>query len=522
MIKVLIVEDEAGIRNALLADYDWAALGCSVSSAASGIEAIELCIQSAPDIVITDIVIPGIDGITLLKYLKFKRTDALFIVMTGHRDFEYAQNSLNLGAFAFLLKPIQHDEFLTVVSRAIDALMQRDGAGSENSQEQALVHALSGFPMNLERAPDSMRQALQSSTHFYVALAEFDSAEHRNAEDLKNLYHFCKNALTANQAFAARMDNFRLSLLLPFAKEQTSEALRSYLLALQRSITRAYKFTVSFGVSRQTDDLQRLGDCYTEAAKMLGLRFFSGSDSINCFSEPAGSGVASDAESRLDTYQIVLLSESIANRILSGNPDRIYEDIHFFTSKLAAICEHNEILFRSSLLCIITLCLKQILKENKRQFSLVMKKYSCFQQIVESSTLANIEDMLLSLAIDLSEYTSTRGSVKRKAILQRITNYIEEHYAEEVSLSSLAQVVYLSPSYLSTLISCETGNSFVGILNEYRIQKAMELMQNATLKNMAIAEKVGFKEPQYFSHVFRKYVGLSPTEYRQLHPPAKD
>jgi YesN/AraC family two-component response regulator len=190
MLKVLVVEDEAGIRNALLTDYDWASLDCSVSCASSGIEAIEQCIQSAPDIVITDIVIPGIDGITLIKYLKYKRTNALFIIMTGHRDFEFAKDSLNLGAFAFLLKPIKHEEFLDVVTRAIDAVQKADGGGGAFSEEQLVSNLLLGLPVGLELADETLRHTLLSFERYRVALADFDYAEDRNSENLKNLYVF--------------------------------------------------------------------------------------------------------------------------------------------------------------------------------------------------------------------------------------------------------------------------------------------------------------------------------------------
>lgn len=517
MIKVLIVEDEAGIRNALQSDYDWAALDCSVSCAASGIEAIEMCIQSAPDIVITDIVIPGIDGITLFKYLKYKRTDALFIIMTGHRDFEYARNSLNLGAFAFLLKPIQREEFLGVVTRAIDTLQKRGDASGVLSQEQAIVNLLSGFPVNMEFANEQFGSVLQCNS-FFVALADFDSAEHRNAEDLKNLYYFCRDTLTADRALVARMDSNRLAILLPFTREQSVETIRSYLQILQRSITRAYKFTVSFGVSHQVASIKALGDAYTEAAKMLNLRFFSGANSIHCFGEIAATDAMSGEESQLDTYQMILLAESLAESVSEGSTDQVFQSMNSLTEKLASMCGSDEALFRSALLSVVVLCLKSVFKENRRQLALLLRKYECFKQIVNGGALSEIQDSLTSLIIDLGEYSTVKGNVNRAAILQRVTQHITEHYAEEISLSSVAQAVFLSPSYLSTLISSETGKSFVDTLNGYRVQKAIELMRDPALKNMTIATRVGFKEPAYFSYIFKKYTGLSPTEYRQMHP----
>ena len=97
--------------------------------------------------------------------------------------------------------------------------------------------------------------------------------------------------------------------------------------------------------------------------------------------------------------------------------------------------------------------------------------------------------------------------------------YLENHYNETVTLSDVARMVYLSPAYVSTLISSETGKTFIDILNGIRVRKAIELIKNSNQKYYLIAEQVGFKEPQYFSIVFKKYTGMSPSEYKQLYFP---
>ena len=118
MIKVLIVEDEAGIRSSLANAYSWSEMECELlGCAASGIEALEICLKVQPDIIISDIVMPGIDGLTFLKYIKDKYPEIQFIILTGHRNFDYAKDALNIGASYFMLKPINYEELKENICR---------------------------------------------------------------------------------------------------------------------------------------------------------------------------------------------------------------------------------------------------------------------------------------------------------------------------------------------------------------------------------------------------------------------
>jgi AraC-like DNA-binding protein len=313
------------------------------------------------------------------------------------------------------------------------------------------------------------------------------------------------------------MDNYRLAFLMPFSKAPADEAIRSYFAILKKSVLRAFKFTVSIGVSRPFSSIESAGGAYIEAAKALSFRFFSGADSINFYDERAETDCTPEAGEPLDAYRMILLAESMVDTVSGNDADRISESVDELTNKLAEMCKSDEALFRSAVLCVVMLCLKLLFKENRRQLALILKKYSCFKQIVSNGALSDIRDMLTSLIIDLGDYASVKGNINRKAILNRVSGYIEEHYAEEISLSSLAQAVYLSPSYLSTLISTETGKSFVDILNQYRVKKSIELLRASSLKNYMIASQVGYKEAQYFSYIFKKYTGVTPTKYRQLY-----
>lgn len=146
MIKVLIAEDEEGILYSISNAFSWENMGCEIIGLAqNGIQALEYSLSTPPDIVISDIVMPGIDGITFLRYLKEKYPNTQFIILTGHRNFEYACDALNLGAAVFLLKPVNYKELENHLKKIINTILaSQEQQQIENQQDYILSNLLSG------------------------------------------------------------------------------------------------------------------------------------------------------------------------------------------------------------------------------------------------------------------------------------------------------------------------------------------------------------------------------------------
>jgi response regulator receiver protein len=148
--------------------------------------------------------------------------------------------------------------------------------------------------------------------------------------------------------------------------------------------------------------------------------------------------------------------------------------------------------------------------------ALLFEKYSNFQKVIQAQSTQELGDLFVELILDLSDYRSIKSS-NRQMLIQNVISYISENYQENISLNDAAKKVFLSPSYLSTLVTSETGKSFTDILNETRIQKAIQLLKDPTRKIAEIAYEVGFREPQYFTIAFKKYTELTPRDYRELY-----
>ncbi len=150
-----------------------------------------------------------------------------------------------------------------------------------------------------------------------------------------------------------------------------------------------------------------------------------------------------------------------------------------------------------------------------RQISLLFDKYASFRKIVSCESLDELNDVFNGLIMDLADYRSIK-SLSRQTLMNRILSHIQNNYQNSITLNDIARQVYLSPTYLSSIISNETGKGFSDLLNEVRIQKAIELLSDPKKKITEIAYAVGYNEPQYITMTFKKYTDMTPRDYREM------
>lgn len=515
MYKIVLVEDEAGIRNTLLQLFDWEALGCKAVGASSGLDALNMCLHSPPDIVITDIVMPGIDGITLTRYLKHEFPDIRFIIITSHREFDYAKESLDMGVQAFLLKPIDEEELRASILRAIESIQassgQADKISKDELEEKYLANLLNGYLLNPESHLNAPGNPLRSLAHFVVAIMKFDNVENVSVINQHRLYNFCKTVNSQFEIRCARIDEY-VAFVCPVRPDQGwREETQRFFASMLRYINETLHVTVSVGISAVADSLQGASKCYIQAVYAVRCKFFTGKESILYYDDV--SGAASDPQIYLDNSFV----KSLDNLLRTGTADLLELQIDTFFDQLLQSRPMDVDQCRSEMLCMLVMCFDRLTSNDPPNQAIFLQKYNFFRSILSAETLEEIKNLFISILLDLKNYRTTKTVTDRQFIVDKVMKYLEAHYSETVTLSDVAKDVYLSPAYLSTLISSETGNTLIDILNSLRIRKAIKLMEQSSMKNYQIAERVGFKEPQYFSVVFKKYTGLSPSEYRQLY-----
>lgn len=537
MIKILLAEDEDGIRTSIANAFSWNELGCELYGlASSGLEALELCLQNPPDIIISDIVMPGIDGLTFVKYMKEKYPDMQFIILTGHRSFDYAKDALNLGAAYFMLKPVNYFE----LKQAIVSLVTKITDSQENRKleiqtEQMLSgllsgHLLSGSVSSDPGTPDSpfSNSVLAGRTrsprflswfqhiHCYqIITVVFDEAD--EAQDssvrLENLLVYCKHLFNDYSCLFTKMNGENLVIVFPYKQNPgTIFAKKDLFYHFQQRISQFFHCPVSMGISALLYGQEQLHEGYIQSLRALGQKFFSGKSSINFFL----TGNSENIDNITD-YNLTILSAQKTVDLIKRSDGTLLEQLAndlFF--QLFQPYHQNIDLIRSSFVIVTVLCIKKIVRDDNRQLAVMLEKYGNFQLAVRAETLQDLKDIFINLVLDLSEYQALKLSPKQ-AVIDKVIAYIQANYQSNISLNDIAKTVYLSPSYLSSMITSETGKSFTDILNEMRIQKAIELLKDPKKRITDIAYDVGFNEPQYFSIVFKKITHLTPRDYREMH-----
>lgn len=515
MLKLLIVEDEAGIRNSLANAFSWTELGCElIGCAGSGIEALEVCLQTPPDIIISDIVMPGIDGLTFLKYIKEKNPSTQFIILTGHRNFDYAKDALNLGAAFFMLKPINYIELKTALEKLIRQLLSADKQQeNKNRQEQVLRSILNGRIFSKSHLTPHVRQLLDSLNLYRIVVIEFDDAT-EDAFRTQNLANYCSQILENSPVIQIRTDDSHLALLYRISSEKEKLTdFKEFLQQFQNRIYCNFRQPVSFGVSARQYGAEHLSDAYVQALRSLGRRFFTGPSSINFFSDH---DLEEAALSPGDQYTFTEECEKITELIQNTSVETLVPNSPELFRSLVHPLGKNADTIKSTLLLLICSSARKIFGNDIRQINLFFRKYDYFSSVIKTDSLQYLEDLFLNVLLDLSDYFSTKNK-SRHVLIDTILHFIHENYQKNITLSDISKKVYLSPAYCSSLITSETGKNFVDILNEIRIQKAIELLRDPGKKISEIAYAVGFREAQYFSITFKKYTELTPRDYREIH-----
>ncbi|MDO4275943.1 MAG: response regulator [Eubacteriales bacterium] len=512
MIKLLIVEDEVGIRESLIQAYSWTELGCElIGSASSGIEALEICLRTQPDIIISDIVLPGIDGLTFLKYMKEKAPSTCFIILTGHRNFDYAKDALNLGAAFFMLKPINYTELKEAILKSVDQIISTsEQKENENKQEQVLRNLLNGRIFSKTHLTPHVRRLLDSLNIYRIIILKFDDT----ADDTfrtQNLVSYCQELLKNTPVILVRTDDSHVAVLyLLNSEKENLQDFREFLSQLQERIYSFFHQSLSLGISSRQYGQENLRAAYIEALRSLGKRFFTGEASINFFS-PEDDIKKSAADYRLLSEE----SNKVFELIQQGNPENMAQNCSSVFQELITPLGDNTDIIKSTVLILTIITAKKIFGNDIRQLNLFFKKYENFSGFIRTESLQRLEDLFLNIILDLSDYYSVKNN-PRQVLIQTILHFIEQNFQNNISLNDISQKVYLSPSYLSSLIASETGKNFVDILNEIRIQKAIEYLKEPQKKISEIAHAVGFREAQYFTMTFKKYMDITPRDYREL------
>ena len=515
MKKILIVEDEFLIRLGLKTTIHWEEYGYSiVGEAVNGQEALGMMTEYNPDIVLTDIQMPVMDGIEFMTKAKQKNERTKFIILTNHDNFSYAKQAIKLGVSRYILKSeINEDSLLSALASIDREIAVSDITLSKQpSQVEYLRKVLERTPINkcIPYLKLSVPDKQIFSNPYYIVVkysCNISAVQEKTLDFLsKILIELISNTYSGIilHSMTHKAYHYVVGIV---AIEGTETNLDKMFLERSNIIKKKFK---------QYFSLSLCGGCSSIRGprEITRLLYESERAREEYFFQHTNFAVYSEEwDENATKYQSVPINNSKIMKYIS-------------MSKLDELNNYIHNLFQQLYLARSFCCVEQMFIELISIAKAVAEKYQR-EQSKELATkwdfaiweeLSNIETMedyikeVFQLAISPAnkEVNGYSSSVRRCLL------YIEEHYNDVITLEEVAKDVDISKSYLSMLFKQETGINFVAYLNQYRLEKAKELLVTTNMKIYEIASTVGFDSPYYFSKLFKETTGLQCKEYRDL------
>ncbi|MCD9021733.1 response regulator [Cohnella silvisoli] len=526
MYRVLIAEDEILVRVGLRNSIDWAKLGMEVIAAvADGAEAWDVYVKEKPDIIITDIKMPIMDGMKLIQQIREKDEHTKIVILTALEEFDLVRQAISLGVTDYMLKltmtPDQMENVLLKVKEKMVEQQRRTSAIPPLNEQVWLENLIKDFMFRQLYSTPEFTELLKQTNkqlpdqkllmmvvdvdHFHVLQKRFND---ENGDLIKSsLLNVLNEVLMMyNRGLVIHIEPWRYMLLLSM-HDLHSELKIQQLIAemaghIQKVMNTFFNVTVTFGVSPMRNGFQHIPKQYAECLEALAYKFVLGGDRL-----------IHKAEVRIDAVNDLV--ESKLDKLTKHSA--LFGDEKFqkqWDSKIKAYLQRDNPHDRNALNALMT----QLLQLPVVYFALTGSEadqiaFAAHEKLASSESLEEAVSAIIDAMDRLASRIKSRQTFS-KAVADAI-EIIHLHYNEELSSSDLAAQVSMSTNYFGTLFRKETGLSVVDYTNSYRIAKSMELMNTTMMKTYEIAHLVGFSDHSYFSRVFRKETGLNPTEYRK-------
>lgn len=524
MIRLLIADDEGFVRKGLLKNIKWSEHGIDVSNieqADDGLSALEKAMEFKPNILITDVRMPHLNGIELASKIKGQFPDCQIIFMSAYSDKEYLKSAINLKAVSYVEKPIDPDEISKAISNAVAMFLEQKNFNLtklevENTSKQILESLRTDVLFELIN-PDYnsaiISKRLQaakiefSTDSFYCAfIIKISPDSSSNIKfsneltfDLKQSLYTTFNSEGAS-CLCAYKDNYTLvGIVYPV---QTNS---DYLNNIFKHLIEAFKYKMQIFISagaivKGTDNILL---SYNSAEQHASELFFTG---YNClvFSSLPKEDIQNKYDDAIETFISHILKDDIKNAVEIVK--KLTQDIKNHNNNTT-----NSIKNLYFLLLIRTI--EQAEKKNITLYSETSESY-IWQKINAYSTLDDLESYTIHLLDSYFVKVNEKASIS--SLVSCIIKTIKDNYTEpNLSIKSLGLKLYMSPAYLCTIYKKETGKTINHYITELRIEKAMELLKDRSMKFLDISISVGYLDQNYFTKVFKKNTNMTPSEYRE-------
>lgn len=543
MLKIFLAEDEVIVRETIKRMIPWEELGFElVGEAADGEMALPLLIRQKPDLLITDIKMPFMDGLTLAKLAKKELPELKIVILSGYDDFNYAKQAISIGVEDYLLKPITKNALIERLSEIRSRYehektqkeyyekFQREMQAYEKNSSRDFFEALVCGSMDMmEVYKKAEKLGLDIVAEAYNILIFTMNSEEDFSGQKEGYSEWEAESLEMMEGFFSgnplamlfRSNIFSYGVLLKGQKENiekiTKECVKKIKGILNRKESKREWF---LAVGQPVERLSQIKKSYHTAARAFSQRYLYDENilyynEMEMMEHRSGQADTND-NAYLKKVDVNALNPAILQKFLSNGLQE--ETENFVKDYFYAIGQEpmESLVFRNYVILNVRFSVLSFLKSLGCDTE-EMEPENTEEILAESgknieSAIAYAEKMV-SQAITIRDQNSGN---KNRSILKTAVDFIESHYMEEeISLNTVANVANVSANHFSALFSQNMGQTFIEYLTSLRMNKAKELLRCTGMRSSEIAGEVGYKDAHYFSYLFKKTQGMTPSEYRK-------
>lgn len=523
MYKLLIVEDEKWEREGLRDFLDWSSMGIEVAGCAcNGAEGVRMAELYKPEIILTDIMMPKMDGIHMGSNIRAFLPDTRIIILSGYDDFQYAKQTFSFHAFAYILKPISKEKLEEVIFSVLKVLdreksrnIERDALNSQwmdyigSYKDQLLLGLLEqkiglDYLQKLESINGLRVQGKKviviMSLYFDLEKTEsFDSTSRDSYQEVVNRIGLMLNERGITFSFSKPFKEAVLCMDAP----ETQGDLEKQLQSLKEILKNELGIKTIYGVGEAAENFHEAPQSYMQAKEAISFRFLAEFGEFIYYNKVNKNG-CDDFDG---TSSQLLRIRNIINKVLYSAQKGDMDEGSLLVDDFLSALRENYLISK--------MLLTGFFAEISNLLCLAMPSGSG-TYFSDLDSLSKTKRYLLSLLSKIAAHTTDKCSCSEDEVAKKVIELIEKKYTDELDLKLISEEIHLTPYYIGNIFKKYTGKQFNQYLNDYRIDKAKEILQTSKIKVGHLAEAVGIRSSSYFCVLFKNRFGISPGDYKDI------
>ncbi|MCI5703717.1 MAG: response regulator [Pseudoflavonifractor sp.] len=521
---IMVVDDEAEVRQGIARKIDWNALGFEiVADAENGRDALEKAENLDLDVVLTDIKMPFMDGLQLGAELARRKPGVRLIVFSGFDEFEFAKEAIKLNVVEYVLKPVNAAELSDILRRVKNTLDQeieqrRNIDRLNEAYQRSLPLLREKFLHELLRAPMAAEQVRRQSDRFGLAVREgkyklvsvcnVDVRPDRPPAIAPELVSVSVRQMLdevlGKRCHREIFPSVTSVIVVTAWDKDPVEELMNLLGEVCDECSRIFNVAVTAGIGRPRERLEELYLSYAEARAAVEYKVITGTGRAIYIQDMERTGGTGEGEEQRREGKLLSAVKFGSTEQIASYVDQLLDEGGDAWSSQARLM--------AALGSLIPL----IRRFGLGECEILGAREVWLELLKEDAPREEIRSWLLQVCLRMSKRLSQERVSGAKRLVEEAESYIREHYADSgLSVEALCQKLHISQSHFSTLFKQQTGMSCVQCITDARMDRAVELLRTTDDKTYQIAQKVGYDDPNYFSYVFKKKFGVSPSQYRK-------